>query len=325
MRDRNTHTERTRARTFTRVYPRRIYAHIAFATSRSRGVKRANRRTCADQSKRATRARRPIETRDDVVRRRGCRPHRRTRRRARDGDARRGRRDATRASTRGESRGERGVAGAEAGARAGRAATRGRARAVDARARDGERGAEGRAVGADARAARGMGRKGGVVARERWGVDAGADAVVVGGGLYAVAKPDYALGTRARREGYRRREEETKGFVSSTRRRGPVWSDARGRATRRREKRDEYANRKRRRRANSPSANSDDVEGALGSLDGDLARGAESESGIHSESQDDLDGIDIDDFAWLDDARFDALPDANEEADFQALLECVAA
>lgn len=170
-----------------------------------------------------------------------------------------------------------------------------------------------------------MGRKGGVVARERWGADAGADAVVVGGGLYAVAKPDYALGTRARREGYRRREEETKGFVSSTRRRGPVWSDARGRATRRREKRDEYANRKRRRRANSPSANSDDVEGALGSLDGDLARGAESESGIHSESQDDLDGIDIDDFAWLDDARFDALPDANEEADFQALLECVAA
>ena len=71
--------------------------------------------------------------------------------------------------------------------------------------------------------------------------------------------------------------------------------------------------------------NGSSVEGALGSLDGDLARGAESESGIHSESQDDLDGIDIDDFAWLDDARFDALPDANEEADFQALLECVAA
>ena len=293
-------------------------------TWRSRGVKRANRRTCADQSKRATTCAdqsKRATTSSDAAGADRIDAHAD----ARDGDARRGRRDATRASTRGESRGERGVAGAEAGARAGRAATRGRARAVDARARDGERGAEGRAVGADARAARGMGRKGGVVARERWGVDAGADAVVVGGGLYAVAKPDYALGTRARREGYRRREEETKGFVSSTRRRGPVWSDARGRATRRREKRDEYANRKRRRRANSPSANSDDVEGALGSLDGDLARGAESESGIHSESQDDLDGIDIDDFAWLDDARFDALPDANEEADFQALLECVAA
>ena len=165
-----------------------------------------------------------------------------------------------------------------------------------------------------------------MVARERWGVDAGADAVVVGGGLYAVAKPDYALGTRARREGYRRREEETKGFVSSTRRRGPVWSDARGRATRRREKRDGYANRKRRRRANSPSSNSDDVEGALGSLDDDdLDRSAEAESETNSQSQDDLDGFDIDDAAWLDDACFDALPDASEEADFQALLECVAA
>ena len=65
MRDRNTHTERNARK--CRVYPRRIYAHIAFATRRSRGVKRANRRTCADQSKRATRARRPIETRDDVV------------------------------------------------------------------------------------------------------------------------------------------------------------------------------------------------------------------------------------------------------------------
>ena len=68
MRDRNTHTERTQRLGFTRVAYMR--------TSRSRGVKRANRRTCADQSKRATRARRPIETRDDVVRRRGCRPNR---------------------------------------------------------------------------------------------------------------------------------------------------------------------------------------------------------------------------------------------------------
>jgi hypothetical protein len=116
--------------------------------------------------------------------------------------------------------------------------------------------------------------------------------------------------------------------VSSTRRRGPVRSDARGRATRRRERRDEYANRKRRRRATSPDAIPDDVDVALEGVDDDANRCVESDSRIDSRDEDVLDAIDVDD-AWLDDALFDpaldALADANEDADFQALLEYVAA
>ena len=51
MRDRNTHTERTR---HTRAHEGLFTRVACVRTSRSRGVKRANRRTCADQSKRAT-------------------------------------------------------------------------------------------------------------------------------------------------------------------------------------------------------------------------------------------------------------------------------